>query len=548
MYDLAPPQTSFLNDIFGINDPLAEERDRLGFDPDLKAKLISEMNATLVLDPWTPGQHFNILHRGERANKPWHGGAVVVANTIDPVTAKHKTLGKRWFNNNEDRIFSATEAALDEIAFQQKDIYFNQNGFYKWRNGENLIYTTAHYADIDPDHIPVDRRGNKVDYIAEVIAKLVFIGVPLPSYVMSSGRGYNMIWLTDYSNIGKFMRQSRVNQWNKRQRALLDCFDAINVKYDESVKDVTRIFRFSSSINSKSGETVRPLYVQGDYNAPYYYGVSEFMSSCSQALSTPDPVDPVIEAPFGITIPTDYDEVIEIEPALKIPVVDNAVSQDKPKQPRSKNAKSIRSWGYVVRDDLMKLVEHRYGDTIHEGLQDQITFIATAVMIGSLDLRNVSADMQIYNNDQIRETFEMFHKHTDWDETALYSKMQSAISRYQRALVGERNNDGHDPRYKYKASTIVELLNITTEEMLLLDLRALITDDVKLKRDRERKAARRNQQTPAVPKAVRDAERAKRHQLIIDTFVSIGTIKGTASSVSCSKNTVKSVLRSNGFL
>jgi Helix-turn-helix len=77
-----------------------------------------------------------------------------------------------------------------------------------------------------------------------------------------------------------------------------------------------------------------------------------------------------------------------------------------------------------------------------------------------------------------------------WPEHETNSRLSSVFSRAEAAARGKRIDylGGHrDPRYRYKDSTLVEMLTITEDEMRSLPLRHLVTDHIKRERDRERK-------------------------------------------------------------
>ena len=549
--------TSFLETHFGAHCELAERRERLGYDPDYKAQVLKQINKTRAQEPWLPSEHFNILHTHERGEMPLNRGSVVAASTINRKGEFKNIIRPQFFRKPEDRMFQATEAHLDHAIVGEEDVYFNQNGFQRFRSSQNLAYAGCHYVDLDAKDIPQLRTPQRFEYIAEVIAKLVYNGMHAPSYVMFSGRGFNLVWLTDYMIANKYNRDSVTRIWKRRQKALLDVFDTLNIKVDRAVKDVTRIFRFSSSVNSKSGAVVRPIFVSGDdYYHPNFTSSTELYASICDALEIEDePLPPATRPPAPILdqIPMPSpDQFEELVPSLQIDVVEDArpISQPKPKAKSGNPGRHISSWGQVVHADLKKLIEHRYHNgTIAEGLQDELVFIATSVAIATLDIERVDIDEQRNQNDLAYEIFEEFAAHTEYDKSHLFKKMKSAFDRLTRARAGDTvtwNGMTTDTRYRFKAATIVERLQVREDEMVSLGLRALINDNVRLKHDRERKAASRNQQSAPVSREERAEQRAKRHQQIVDSFLSIKTIKRTAEVLSCSRNTVRKVLLDQG--
>lgn len=540
MYDLAPPQTSFINDIFFDGDAKHAEREKLGYDPDYKAHILSIIRSQAIQPEWSPSEHFRILHQQPRGELPRHKSAVLIANTIAP-NGKHKTLLKRYFNKSDDRFFEATEALLDEMFDGATDTYFNQNGFSNWRTRGQTAYCGAHFLDCDLEHIPADRRSNKNDYVAEVIARIVYAGLIAPSYVMNSGRGFNMVWLTDYRIMHNANREKVSRIWQSRQDALLRVFKGLGIPFDTSVKDITRIFRFAGSVNSKSGQRVQPIFVQGDKSNPSFTSCSEFYNSCRDALNEG-------HTPIDIQPPTPA-QAVALVPELSVGIVPDAKPQ-KPSQPHNAGSKSITSWGDIVHADMLKIIEHRYNNVIPESWRDKFVFLATAVKIATLDLSEVHIEMQLHQNDEVLEVFNKFADFTDIENEQLFKNMSSAFARLNRARSGEKSvtNGNQDVRYTYKRDTLVSMLEVSKDEMDTLNLRALIDNDTRLKRRREEKAESRGQISPAMSKSERDAERHERHSAIAATWTINRNIKQTARQFKCSKNTVKAALRNRGLL
>ena len=477
--DLAPPQTSFINDIFFGGNAKHAECEKLGYDPDYKAHILSIIHSQSIQPEWSPSEHFRILHLQPRGELPRHKSAVIVANTIAQ-DGTHTTLLKRYFNKNEDRFFEATETVLDEMFIGAKDVYFHQNGFSNWRTGAQAAYCGAHFVDVDIEHIPAHIRSNKNDYVAEVIAKLVYAGLIAPSYVMNSGRGFNLVWLTDYRIMHDGNREKVSRIWQSRQDALHRVFDGIGIPYDTAVKDITRIFRFAGSVNSKSGQRVQPIFVQGDKSNPSFSSCSEFYNSCRDALNER-------HSPIDIPPPTP-DQAFDLVPELSVGIVPDAKPQKKT-QPRNAGSKSISSWGEIVHADMLKIIEHRYNNVIPESWRDKFVFLATAVKIATLDLSEIHTEMQLHQNNEVLEVFNKFADFTDIENEQLFKNMSSAFARLNRARSGEKSvSDGaQDVRYTYKRDTLVSMLEVSKDEMETLNLRALIDNDTRLKHRRERK-------------------------------------------------------------
>ena len=542
MYDLAPSPTSFIQDIFYKAEKAAE----LGYDPDVRGSVMDTIQRQKRETNWLPSEHWQIVHKQERGEVPRHGSAVVIASTIDPVTHKHGTLLKRFFNNAKDREFNITETLLDDTLLGEADRYMNMQGFGRWRVQDQSIYSTSHYLDVDLVDIPHDRRNDLDDYAAELVARLVFEGIQMPSYVMASGRGLNFVWLTNYRVIHNFNRTQANRQWKRRQTALMRVADKIGIPYDKSVSDITRIFRFTGTINSKSGKTVRPLFVNGEWKSPYFVSPNEFYNACQESLlADVVPQDtPSVAAQIGQPTP---EQAVKLAPELAIGVTQNPVAQTKVSK-RHAGSKNISSWANIVHDDMKKIIEHRYNNCVPKGQRDTFVFLAVAVKVASLNLSETHAEMQLLQNSEALEVFEDFAELTDAPREKLWRAMSSTFDRLNRSRAGEKSDifGDRDQRYRYTRTTLIEKLNVSRDDMLSLDLRALVDDDIKATRQREAVARHRGQVSPALPKTVRDAQRAERHAAILNCWTENQNIKLTARTLNCSKNTVKSVLRKQG--
>ena len=126
MYDLAPPKTSFLNDIFGIDDAHAEERDRLGFDPDYKARILASIRKMNGLNQhWSPMRHLEILHLNPRGNRTVtaKSAAIVISYIASDKTWKNKVFR---FNQGTYTDRSVLEADVMSFIDGQQNCFVQQ--------------------------------------------------------------------------------------------------------------------------------------------------------------------------------------------------------------------------------------------------------------------------------------------------------------------------------------------------------------------------------------------------------------------------------------
>ena len=594
MYDLAPPKTSFLNDIFGIenthvaerdapeygiDDTHAEERDHLGFDPDYKARILASIRKMNGLNQhWSPMRHLEILHLNPRGNRTVHAksAAIVISYIASDKTWKNKVFR---FNQGTYTDRSVLEADVMSFIDGQQNIYVQQQGCRNWRKGANLAYTSCHYIDIDRPQIPPDRYHNRYEYIAEVIAKLVYAGLPEPSYVMDSGQGFNLMWAKNFT-FTTHSSQSKIHHaWNRMQARLMDVFDLCDIKYDPKPKDVMRIFRLAGTKHGKvKDHLVRPCFISGQgsdnptADAPiHYYSNSEMLESLSFALDKDEYLDDIAlgndsysvlddedlgELPLGIPLPS-AKQIEDFEKETPFKVVPDAVpdpTYDEEQEPNFTPVKTrhVSTWIRDALNELRIYAKYKYPNGINEN-RDTFVHLATAMTIASLDLRATDVHAQRTQNDIVNAAMQDFIDLCDngIERDRLIAMQATAIERLAESRSGKVsvfNGKAHTPRYTYKRTTIIQQLGITRSEMVALGFRCLVDDDLRAQHKRDAKARSRGQQTPAKSKDERRAEMRSRHATITETFKDVGTVKGTADALSMCRKNVRKVLRENGLI
>lgn len=132
--------------------------------------------------------------------------------------------------------------------FDGENLYISMNTFYrKERTVERLKRLNALYVDID-----CYKLGLKKESILHELEQNYFESeIPCPTFVIDSGRGLYLIW--------KLRNEDRnaLPRWSKVQNHLVEklkCFGA-----DPACKDSARILRIPFSKNTKSGTKVKIL-------------------------------------------------------------------------------------------------------------------------------------------------------------------------------------------------------------------------------------------------------------------------------------------------
>lgn len=152
----------------------------------------------------------------------------------------------------KERFFRTKELVKRQAFVGQKDVYMSMNSFlnYRKRNDEesgrknnNLKRLNALYLDLDYYKLNL----SKEDILEKLHNDYYNVKIPIPTFVIDSGRGMYLIWKIDED-------RNALPRWKRVERYLYnmcECFGA-----DNKALDAARILRVPSSINSKSKTTV----------------------------------------------------------------------------------------------------------------------------------------------------------------------------------------------------------------------------------------------------------------------------------------------------
>lgn len=144
-------------------------------------------------------------------------------------------------------------AELKDLDLTGENIYITLNTFYKpCRRLEYIKELNALFIDLDT----YNTKFNKEQILMDLEQNYFNKKVPIPNYVIDSGRGMYLIWLINS------VPSKALPLWKAVQEYLysqLECFGA-----DRKALDATRILRVPGSINSKA-KTVVGILDEYDY-------------------------------------------------------------------------------------------------------------------------------------------------------------------------------------------------------------------------------------------------------------------------------------------
>ncbi len=185
--------------------------------------------------PWTSGDFMRALHppgsRGKVSLLAKSGGASFA------------------------RCFPADEIEPVLPVWTETTSYVGLNRYFGPRGGKRPIAElTCLYADLDTYRRP-DLMALAPDVVAEtILGRIGALGLPEPSFLVDSGRGFYAIWLIEPLPRGALPR------WQEAQRCLVGLLAPLGA--DPACCDAARVLRIPETLNGKSGRAV--TVVRGD--------------------------------------------------------------------------------------------------------------------------------------------------------------------------------------------------------------------------------------------------------------------------------------------
>ncbi|WP_103333191.1 hypothetical protein [Pseudotabrizicola formosa] len=485
-------------------------------------------NFAKFADSFTAMDHYKIAHghNGYRRTKISIHKKIPV---IDQKTGEIKSgMYNRTYNLSCDPglsgVLNINELKLKsevESCNGQNDCYITMNEFSGLRSRENLSNITSTYFDIDKIE---SRFGcTKEVFAAALLAHFKRNGKRLPTYITDSGNGLHVVFVFE-----EVIGDRAAAKWSKLWEHIRDFINTMMTDQDvsvpdEQVKDAARFLRIFGSVNSKSGTVCKPMWVNGTKDKPEKVS---FRALCDDHM-------PIAEEEYR------KQRLERAEKKMLAKEADLRVLQGKMKQRANLRSKAFNAARYyqIVLEDLLKLnLAGRAG----LGVYDLWLFHVT-VCLGYV----VSAERLV---DEVKKMAKLH----DWNEAQALSVMSSAIKRAKAAMNQKRENGvawlsrEDDPRYKLSADRLVNAYNLSEQDIIKLDLRAIVTKDIKRERNREYVRNKR-MINPEVKDRMKKAVelsrmRAKRNREILE-YISAGiSIKQIANDFELSRQAIYNVM------
>ncbi|MGO4566087.1 hypothetical protein AB4Z52_13650 [Rhizobium sp. 2YAF20] len=336
---------------------------------------------------------------------------------------------EEWYRPTSSVVEAANEALSRKNV---SNIFLSQQTFGRKRAIVELVALGAAYADLD--YHKSQYAGQSAETVKDAVLKhLMAAKKPLPSYILSTGRGLLCVWLHELMGV------NALPIWSATQRhtaKLLTAFGA-----DQNALDAARVFRLVGSNNSKvnHSQRVHLIWSNGDASSPHRYPFGDLADSLL----------PHTRAEI---------KILRAERATR-----NAEGKDIVKPARQLSQATLWSTRF---QDLRKLRNLRWADgAIPSGQRDAWLFIASVALTWLAPPEAM-----------VREITALAQSAAGWSESETSARTSAAFKRATAAAAGEKvtwNGKEYDPRYRYSSARIIDMLKIEPGEMVQADLRCL---------------------------------------------------------------------------
>lgn len=359
------------------------------------------------------------------------------------------------------------------------DLYIAQNEFFRPnRQVVNCSRLTSCYVDLDTYKLDA-LYGKPAEALTDrLLRQCDDEQLPPPSIVVYSGRGLQAKWLLE-----RPIPPSALPRWQALQAELGRRL--LPMGADLRALDASRVLRLVGSVNSRSGDVVRVVHLQrlptfGSTIGPEGVAVYPFDSFFDDVL--PLTRQELAQHRAEIIERTEVDKRLRPKPAES----DRPIKRLQLVEPgRHSSARRIipseLAWARLT--DLRKLAELRHGaGGLPSGQRNLFVFLGACFLSSALVTPRFRAE--------VRELANEFAP--SWSPQELMSCISSIQQRLEASSRGETvefQGQPVDPRYRFKNSTLVDWLGITSSEMP--HMKAILSTDEARERDRARKETER---------------------------------------------------------
>ena len=399
------------------------------------------------------------------------------------VAIAHKTSRGRW----REAVYPV-EVAIELLNHYRgrEHVYLSMQRFSNRRRIARLLSLSSLYADLD--YYKAGYEGWHPYYVFDLaLERLEAVEMPPPTLAISSGQGLYLIWQHEH------IKRSALPRWNACQNRIGEVLRPLGA--DAQARDAGRVLRVVGTHNEK-----RPVYSLLPVGEVY-----EFNRLADQVL-------PLTQVQL-------HD--IRIQRAAR--------SSQKGLWTPPEGFTQGTLWEARL-SDLQRLRELRFMDAQMTDYRHRWLYISGVAM----------SWLTVNPNAMRREIFELAREAGGWSEDHAAGKLSSVIRRTFGAFAGEKvEYQGRqvDPRYRFTNQRIIEELEIDFAEER--EMRTLISDDERRRRDRARKNPEMDRQQYLTRAAKR---RAKARRMVSEGL----TRQQIAEALGWSKRHVQRVLNEEG--
>ena len=377
-----------------------------------------------------------------------------------------------------------------------RDSFLSQAQFFRpTRRVIHLWHINLCFVDLDVYKSAL--AGEDLNHVVQVLRRYCGDeGVPLPSVIISSGRGLYAKWILE-----RPLPQATLPRWNAVQEALLEKFAPFHA--DWKARSASQVLRLVQTVNTKSGERVRVLHVEEMNGEPLRYD---------------------FERLADVVLPWTRQELeaLRTRRALK-----KAGQQELHllRGGREGPARfSARSLAWARLQDLRALQRLR-GGMVKEGLREATLFWALLFMLAS----GVTTPRQMFH--EARALARELHPDFVWNREWRDSDLSTLYRRAKQEV--EHPGDRTTGLYWVRNTRLIEMFQITPDEER--QMRSIISRDEKRRRNtaKHREARRPGVEARAQTRADRghairreSAEGISQRELAVRYGLSRGGIRG----------------------
>ena len=320
----------------------------------------------------------------------------------------------------------------------KRDSWISQTQFWTpQRRVVNVKSLSLNFLDVDYYKTNADwAQGKTPEQVADAFMSLCDTeDIPRPSIVVHSGRGIQPKWL--YSNP---IPRGALPRWNAVEENLVKRLAPYGV--DSCARDAARVLRVVRTVNSRSGTVCCVAgTTPGKDGKPLMYSFEEL---CEYILPKSRP---------------DKKNAVDVEPLVQ-------------KKVRSANGYDAKALAWARLEDLRTLCAMRGG--IREGMRMNFLMYSKSFLAlsGQVDPTNFYREAAIVAQ--------------EIDPTWMYrvAELRTIFEKMCQTRAGQRrdfNGRQYVPLYTPRSQTLIDLFEITTEEMQLLT--TIVTPDERRRRD-----------------------------------------------------------------